>query len=54
MPFRQWWKAERKKILKGENMASAIVEMWRQSMNLSPDYAADIRAFWKLPDDFRF
>jgi N-methylhydantoinase B/oxoprolinase/acetone carboxylase alpha subunit len=54
VPFRQWWKDERRKVLKRENMADAVREMWRTSMNLSPDYAAEIRAFWKLPDDFTF
>jgi hypothetical protein len=54
VPFREWWKAERKRVLARENMASAVREMWRTSMTLSPDYAADIRAFWKLPDDFTF
>jgi hypothetical protein len=54
VPFRQWWAGERNKILKRENMADAVREMWRTSMTLSPGYAAEIRAFWKLPDDFTF
>ena len=54
VPFRQWWKDERKRILARENMASAVLDMWRASMTLSPDYAAELRAFWKLPDDFTF
>ena len=35
-------------------MADAVLAMWRGSMGLSPDYASEIRAFWKLPDDFNF
>ena len=54
VPFRQWWREERKRVLARESMASAVLEMWRTSMKLSPDYAAEIRAFWKLPDDFTF
>jgi len=28
--------------------------MWRTAMDLSPGYGQSIRAFWALPDDFRF
>jgi len=35
-------------------MADAVLTMWRSAMELSPDYAAELRAFWKLPDDFTF
>jgi N-methylhydantoinase B/oxoprolinase/acetone carboxylase alpha subunit len=54
VPFRQWWRQEREKILAKENMASAVLHMWRTSMELSPDYGREIRAFWRLPDDFAF
>lgn len=54
IPFRDWWKQEREKILVRENMADAVLAMWRSSMALSPDYANELRAFWKLPDDFTF
>jgi hypothetical protein len=54
VPFREWWQQEREKILARENMADAVLAMWRGSMGLSPDYASEIRAFWKLPDDFNF
>jgi N-methylhydantoinase B/oxoprolinase/acetone carboxylase alpha subunit len=54
IPFRAWWKQEREKILARENMADAVLAMWRSSMGLSSDYANEIRAFWKLPDDFTF
>jgi N-methylhydantoinase B/acetone carboxylase alpha subunit len=54
IPFRDWWKGERKKILARENMAEAVLGMWRTSMQLSPGYAEELRAFWKLPDDFTF
>ncbi len=35
-------------------MADAVVDMWRSSMSLSPKYAAQLRSFWKLPEDFEF
>ena len=54
VPFRQWWKQEREKILAKENMASAVQEMWRTSMELSPKYGEELRAFWKLTEDFSF
>jgi hypothetical protein len=28
--------------------------MWRQSMQLSPGYAQELRAFWGFADDFVF
>lgn len=54
VPFREWWQGERKKILAKEGMDPAVHVMWRSSMELSPAYAAELRAFWKLPDDFAF
>jgi N-methylhydantoinase B/oxoprolinase/acetone carboxylase alpha subunit len=54
VPFRQWWQQEREKVKAKENMASAVLVMWRTSMELSPDYGEEIRAFWKLPQDFTF
>ncbi len=54
VPFKEWWSEERQKVAGRENMSSAVLEMWRQSMQLSPDYGAEIRAFWDLPADFEF
>jgi N-methylhydantoinase B/oxoprolinase/acetone carboxylase alpha subunit len=54
IPFREWWKQEREKVLAKENMSSAVLEMWRTSMELSPEYGAEIRSFWQLPEDFTF
>lgn len=54
VPFKEWWAEERKKVAERENMAPAVLEMWRQSMELSPDYGAEIRTFWDLPADFEF
>jgi N-methylhydantoinase B/oxoprolinase/acetone carboxylase alpha subunit len=54
IPFREWWQEERKKILAREGMSDAVLQMWRSSMELSPDYARELREFWKLPEDFTF
>jgi N-methylhydantoinase B/oxoprolinase/acetone carboxylase alpha subunit len=54
VPFSEWWLKERKQVAAGANMDEAVKRMWRSSMKLSPGYAAEIRAFWNLPDDFEF
>lgn len=54
VPFQQWWQQEREKILAKENMASAVLDMWRSSMELSPEYGQEMRALWQLPEDFTF
>jgi N-methylhydantoinase B/oxoprolinase/acetone carboxylase alpha subunit len=54
VPFQEWWRQERRKIMAKENMATAVTDMWRSSMELSPAYGEEIRAFWQLPDDFAF
>ncbi len=54
VPFKEWWAEERKKVEAQENMNLAIKHMWWSSMALSPEYAAELRAFWQLPDDFVF
>jgi acetone carboxylase alpha subunit len=54
VPFKEWWKKEREKVAAKENMDDAVLTMWRTSMELSPDYAAELRKFWHLPEDFTF
>ncbi|MCH8008658.1 MAG: hydantoinase B/oxoprolinase family protein, partial [Chloroflexi bacterium] len=54
IPFKEWWAQEREKVQAKENMDSAVLDMWRSSMELSPEYGAELRAFWKLPEDFTF
>ncbi|MFQ5473074.1 MAG: hypothetical protein ACE5FA_09345, partial [Dehalococcoidia bacterium] len=54
VPFREWWEAERKRVEAKDGMATAVTDMWRSSMELSPDYGEEIKAFWQLPDDFTF
>jgi hypothetical protein len=54
VPFREWWRSERRKVAAKEGMAPAVLQMWRSSLALSPGYARELRAFWRLPDDFAF
>ncbi len=54
MPFKQWWAAECGRVEARKNMDEAVLDMWRTSMDLSPDYAAELRRFWQLPEDFVF
>jgi acetone carboxylase alpha subunit len=54
IPFKEWWLAERKKVETQENMDPAVIRMWASSMELSPEYGDELRAFWNLPADFVF
>ena len=54
VPFKEWWAKEREKVAAGENMDEAVLAMWRSSMALSPQYGAELRSFWNLPEDFTF
>jgi len=48
-----WMKNEREKVLKKEFL-EVIVSTYRESMTLSPEFAAEFKKFWELPDDFAF
>ncbi|MCH7954012.1 MAG: hypothetical protein IIC25_08985 [Chloroflexi bacterium] len=54
VPFKEWWAQEREKVQAKEHMDPAVLVMWRSSMELSPEYGAELRAFWNLPEDFTF
>jgi N-methylhydantoinase B/oxoprolinase/acetone carboxylase alpha subunit len=54
IPFREWWSQEREKVQAGEGMADAVKNMWRTSMELTPSYGDQMKAFWKLPNEFSF
>jgi N-methylhydantoinase B/oxoprolinase/acetone carboxylase alpha subunit len=54
VPFKEWWTQEKAKVAARENMDPAVLTMWRTSMELSPDYGEELRAFWGLPADFEF
>ena len=54
IPFEEWWAAERKRVEVKENMCPAVLEMWRSSMDLSPEYGDELRRFWALDEGFVF
>ena len=54
VPFQEWWREERARILEGEDMSPAVTRMWRTSMELTPEYGRELRDFWKLPEAFSF
>lgn len=54
MPFKEWWKEERRKVMDKENMGEPVVRMLKESMALSPKYDSEVREFWQLPADFTF
>jgi N-methylhydantoinase B len=53
VPAREWWAAERERILGGE-ISGPLRVMYAESMKLSPRWAAEYRGFWDLPEDFEF
>lgn len=53
VPFREWWSAEREKVL-DKQMQPCVVEMLRSAMELSDEYAREVREFWQLPPDHEF
>jgi N-methylhydantoinase B/acetone carboxylase alpha subunit len=53
IPARQWWNAEREKILRKE-IYKPIKDMYQEGMTISPDWAEGYRSFWELPADFSY
>src|SRR5919106_961167 len=53
VPTRQWWAAQRERILAGE-LTTPNKVMLAESMRLSPRWAAEYRGFWDLPEEFEF
>jgi N-methylhydantoinase B/acetone carboxylase alpha subunit len=54
MPARQWVEREREKRVLARDLEPQVADMYRSSMQLSPAWAQRFRAFWRLPEDFRF
>jgi len=52
-PVREWLQAERERVV-SHQFASPVIDMYRSSMSLSPEWAARYRSFWQLPNDFTF
>ena len=53
VPVRDWWQGERERILAGD-LIQPLKDMYAESMKLSPEWAAEYRGFWDLPEDFEF
>lgn len=52
MPARDWWHAEREKILAKDFAANQdLLSMWRDSLG-NPKFKARFAGFWQLPDDY--
>jgi N-methylhydantoinase B/oxoprolinase/acetone carboxylase alpha subunit/acetone carboxylase gamma subunit len=52
-PAREWWSEERELVLSGV-LIEPVQVMLAETMRLSPQFAAEYRGFWDLPDDFDF
>ncbi len=52
-PTREWWVAERVRVL-AQEIIEPVRAAYAESMKLSPRWAAEMRGFWDLPDDFDF
>jgi acetone carboxylase, gamma subunit len=50
-PVREWWKAERERVL-AQEMIEPIKVGYAEAMRLSERWAAEFRGFWDLPEDF--
>jgi acetone carboxylase alpha subunit len=53
VPTRTWMKAERDRVLR-KDIYGPVLTMYRESMDISPDWAVEYRKFWGLPEDFTY
>jgi N-methylhydantoinase B/acetone carboxylase alpha subunit len=53
VPTREWIAAERERIIAGE-LIQPLLDMYAESMKLSPRWAAEYRGFWDLDEGFEF
>jgi N-methylhydantoinase B/acetone carboxylase alpha subunit len=52
-PASEWWAQQRERIL-AQDLIEPVKVMFAESMRLGPEYAAEFRGFWDLPEDFDF
>jgi N-methylhydantoinase B/acetone carboxylase alpha subunit len=52
-PVAEWWAQQRQRIL-DQDLIEPVKAMYSESMRLGPEYAAEFRGFWDLPEDFDF
>ena len=53
VPVADWLKDEAKRVA-AKDFVYEVRRMYENSMKLSPRFAGEFRAFWKLPKDFTF
>ncbi|MBA2764777.1 MAG: hydantoinase B/oxoprolinase family protein [Thermoleophilaceae bacterium] len=49
----EWWAEQRERIL-NQDLIDTVKVMYAESMRLGPEWAAEFRGFWDLPEDFDF
>ena len=52
-PAAEWWAQQRQRIL-AQDLIEPVKAMYAESMRLGPEWAAEFRGFWDLPEDFDF
>jgi len=52
-PVREWWKEQRERVI-AQDFIEPVRSMYAESMKLSPRWAAELRGFWDLDEDFDF
>ena len=52
-PIGEWWNEQRQRIL-DQDLIEPVKAMYAESMRLGPQFAAEFRGFWDLPEDFDF
>jgi N-methylhydantoinase B/acetone carboxylase alpha subunit len=52
-PTAEWWAEQRERVL-AQDLIDPVKVMIAESMRLSPEWAAEYRGFWDLPEDFEF
>ncbi len=53
VPVKEWMKTEREKVL-NKDLFEDTIRTYKESMDLSPEFTAEFKEFWDLPDDFAF
>jgi acetone carboxylase gamma subunit len=52
-PAAEWWAEQRERII-AQDLIEPVKCMYAESMRLGPEWAAEFRGFWDLPEDFDF
>jgi N-methylhydantoinase B len=52
-PVREWWSEQRERVL-DKDAIEPVKIMYAECMRLSPQWAAEYRGFWDLPEDYEW